>query len=203
VAAVFPPSLLPLRDADLARLAALRVPGDHGAAALISSLARQLPEHLDGCTERGAARLAGAVLDLLVVALADRLERTAEISPETRQWALLRRTYALIEQRLADPELCPGELAAAQFISVRSLHKLFETQQTTVAEWVRQRRLERCARDLLDPALAGESIGAIGARWGITSQAHFSRLFRARYGVTPSDYRATDRRSGRWLNPAS
>jgi AraC-like DNA-binding protein len=49
------------------------------------------------------------------------------------------------------------------------------------------------ARDLLDPALAGEPIGAIGARWGITNQAHFSRLFRARYEVTPSAYRATNR----------
>jgi AraC-like DNA-binding protein len=193
VAAVFPRSLLPLRDADLVRLTGLRVPGDGGAAALISSLARQLPEHLDGCSERGGARLAGAVLDLLVVALADTLERTAEILPETRQRALLRRTYALIEQRLGDPDLSPAVLAADQFVSVRSLHKLFETQQTTVAEWIRQRRLERCARDLLDPALAGEPIGAIGARWGITNQAHFSRLFRAHYDVTPSAYRASNR----------
>ena len=195
VAAVFPRSLLPLRVKDVARLAAVRIPGDSGAGALISSLARQLPDHLDGFTQSGGTRLAAAVLDLLAVALADGLGCARELPLETRRGALLQRTYALIEERLGDPELSPGSIAAAQFISVRYLHKLFETQQTSAADWIRQRRLERCARDLLDPALAGEPIGAIGARWGITNQAHFSRLFRARYGVSPSDYRAIGSRA--------
>jgi AraC-like DNA-binding protein len=195
VAVVFPRSLLPLRDDDLARLVAVRIPGDSGAGALISSLARQLPEHLDGWSESGGARLGSAVLDLLMVALAGRLDRTSELPAETRRRALTQRILALIEERLGDPELSPGYVAAAHFISVRALHKLFETQQTTVGEWIRQRRLERCARDLLDPALAGESIITIGTRWGITNPAHFSRLFRARYGVPPSEYRATGGRT--------
>jgi AraC-like DNA-binding protein len=55
------------------------------------------------------------------------------------------------------------------------------------------RRLERCARDLLDPALAHEPIGEIAARWGITNPAHFSRLFRAQFGLSPSEYRAVGR----------
>jgi AraC-like DNA-binding protein len=191
VAVVFPRSLLPLRDADVARLSAVRIPGDTGVGALISSLARQLPEHLDGWSESGGARLGGAVLDLLMVALAGRLDRASDVPTETRRRALLQRILASIEKRLGDPELSPGSIAAAHFISVRSLHKLFETQQTTVGDWIRQRRLERCARDLLDPALAGEPIIAIGSRWGITNPAHFSRLFRDRYGVPPSHYRAT------------
>ena len=197
VAAVFPRSLLPLRVADVARLTPVRIPGDMGAGALVSSFACQLPMYLDGFTRSGGARLAGAVLDLLAVVLADRLDRTTELPVETRQGALLQRTYALIEERLGDPELSPGSIAAAQFISIRYLHKLFETQQTSVADWIRQRRLERCAHDLLDPALVGEPVGAIGARWGITNQAHFSRLFRARYGVPPSDYRTLGSGAGR------
>jgi AraC-like DNA-binding protein len=165
VAVVFPRSLLSLRDDELARLAAVRIQGGRGAGALISSLARQLPEHLDGWGESGGARLGGAVLDLLMVALADRLDRTADVPAETRRRGLLQRIHALIEERLGDPELTPGYIAAAHFISVRFLHRLFETEQTTVSEWIRSRRLERCARDLLDPALAGEPITAIGARW--------------------------------------
>jgi AraC-like DNA-binding protein len=151
VAVVFPRSLLALRGDELARLAAVRIPGDRGAGALISSLARQLPEHLDGCNESAGARLGSAVLDLLMVALAGRLDRTSELPRQTRRRALLQRVHAFIEQRLGDPELSPGCIAAAQYISVRSLHKLFEAQQTTVTEWIRRRRLERCARDLLDP----------------------------------------------------
>jgi hypothetical protein len=85
VAAVFPRSLLPLRVTDVARLAAVRIPGDRGAGALISSLARQLPGHLDGVTQSGGARLADAVLDLLAVALADGLDRATELPFETRR----------------------------------------------------------------------------------------------------------------------
>lgn len=36
-------------------------------------------------------------------------------------------------------------MAAAQYISVRYLHKLFEAEETTVAEWIRSRRLFRAA----------------------------------------------------------
>jgi AraC-like DNA-binding protein len=130
------------------------------------------------------------VLDLLAVALADRLGRAEKVPPETRERALLQHIHAFIEARLGDPGLSPGSIAAAQFISVRYLHKLFETQQTTVADWIRRRRLERCRRDLLDPTLRAEPVGAIAARWGLTNPAHFSRLFRGAYGVPPSAYRA-------------
>jgi hypothetical protein len=46
VAAVFPRALLPLPASDLARLTGLRIRGDQGPAALVSSLARRLPGHL-------------------------------------------------------------------------------------------------------------------------------------------------------------
>jgi AraC-like DNA-binding protein len=139
--------------------------------------------------ESGGARLGAAVLDVLAVALATRLDRPARVPRETRQRALLRSIHALIEERLGDPALSPERIAAAQFISVRYLHRLFETQETTVADWIRRRRLERCAWDLLDPALRGEPVGAIGARWGLTNPAHFSHAFRAAYGVPPAEYR--------------
>jgi AraC-like DNA-binding protein len=75
-------------------------------------------------------------------------------------------------------------------VSIRYLHKLFETQEATVAEWIRRRRLERCRRDLLDPALRALPVNAIAARWGLLNAAHFSRAFRAAaYGATPGEYR--------------
>jgi AraC-like DNA-binding protein len=58
-----------------------------------------------------------------------------------------------------------------------------------VADWIRRRRLERCRRDLLDPALRAEPVAAVAARWGLTNPAHFGRLFRDAYGVPPSAYR--------------
>jgi AraC-like DNA-binding protein len=191
VAVIFPKSLLPLRPNDAARLTAVRIPGNEGAGALISSLARQLPARLGDWNAAGGARLGGAIVDLLTVALAARLDRTSEVPAGTRRRALLERIRAFIDERLGDPQLSPASIAAAHFISLRQLHKLFEAEHTTVAESIRQRRLERCARDLLDPALAAEPVGDIGARWGLVNPAHFSRLFRTTYDMPPSAYRAT------------
>jgi AraC-like DNA-binding protein len=111
----------------------------------------------------------------------------------------LRRVHGFIEARLGDPGLSPGTIAAAHSISPRYLYKLFETQGTGVAAWIRRRRLERCRRDLLDPALADRPVSAIAARWGLTNAAHFSRAFRAAYGAAPSEYRLTG--GGRWDGP--
>jgi AraC-like DNA-binding protein len=190
IAVVFPPSLLPLDRDELTRLTGVPVPGDRGLGALVSSLAGQLPRHLDACDPATGARLGTAVIDVLATALAARLDRTHKVPPTTRQRALLLRIHAFVERHLGDPTLSPRSIAAANAVSVRYLHKLFETEHTTVAHWVRRRRLERCCRDLLDPALSDRPVGAIAARWGLTDPAHFSRLFRAAYGVPPGHYRA-------------
>ncbi|WP_461012534.1 helix-turn-helix domain-containing protein, partial [Streptomyces capparidis] len=71
------------------------------------------------------------------------------------------------------------------------LYTLFNAQGLTVAARIRQRRLEHCRRDLADPALRSRPVRAIAARWGFTDPAHFSRTFRAAYGITPRDHRHT------------
>jgi AraC-like DNA-binding protein len=190
VAVVFPRALLPLRRQELMRLTAVRIPGDRGVGALVSSLARQLPERLDDCGPADRTRLGTAVLDLVTTALAAHLDRTQEVPPDSRRRALLLRVLAFIEERLGDPDLSPHSIAAAHHISVSYLYKLFDTEQTAVADWIRRRRLERCRRDLLDPALRHTPVSAIAERRGFRSASHFSRAFRANYGLPPAQYRA-------------
>ena len=55
------------------------------------------------------------------------------------------------------------------------LHKLFHDQGTSVARWVRERRLANCRRDLEDPALAQRGVHAIARRWGFEDPAHFQQ----------------------------
>jgi AraC-like DNA-binding protein len=76
--------------------------------------------------------------------------------------------------------------AGEHFISVRRLHKLFADEGLTVSAWIRDRRLERCRRDLADPALAGETVASIAWSWGFRNPGHFSRVYRAAYGCAPS-----------------
>jgi AraC-like DNA-binding protein len=102
---------------------------------------------------------------------------------------LLPQVTRYVYRHLADPELTPARIAAAHFISTRSLHRLWEPHGVGLAEWIRELRLARCRRDLADPGLAGESVAAIAARWGIRNAAHFSRLYRSAYGCSPREHR--------------
>jgi AraC-like DNA-binding protein len=79
-------------------------------------------------------------------------------------------------------------------VSTRYLHRLFADEGSTVSGWIRQRRLEGCRRDLADPSRCDETVTSIGSRWGLTSSAHLSRLFREAYGVSPTEYRAEQHR---------
>jgi AraC-like DNA-binding protein len=189
LAVKFPHTALPLRHDELARLTAVPISGRDGLGAPISSLARQMALKLEDYGPTEGTRLAAALMDLLIVALAERLDRLPALAPATRRRALLASVQCYVEQRLGDPELAPSAVAAAHHISLRHLYRLFDAQPMGVAGWIRQRRLERCRRDLLDPAFAHWPVSAIAARWGLMDAAHFSRAFRAAYGLPPAEYR--------------
>jgi|HubBroStandDraft_1064217.scaffolds.fasta_scaffold09595_5 AraC-like DNA-binding protein len=189
---VFPRDVLGLPQDRLAGLTATRLPGEAGGmATLIGPFLAQVAFVLDqdSCAPWAGVRLAGNVLDLLGTVLTERLE-CAPPSPDTAHRALMLQITAFIETHLGEAELAPAQIAAAHHISLRQLHKLFHASGTTVAGWIRQRRLEHCGHDLRDPRCAARPVAAVGARWGYPDPAHFSRLFKASFGLSPRDYRA-------------
>ncbi|WP_432832459.1 helix-turn-helix domain-containing protein [Dactylosporangium sp. CA-092794] len=137
-----------------------------------------------------AGRLTSATVSLVSLMLARRLNSVRALPGETREDALLARVREHIIVRLGDPTLTPESVAAAHHISVRTLHRLFQANEVTVAGWIRQRRLERCHADLLDPALVTRSVRSIARRWGFPDAAHFSRVFQNAYGSSPAAFRA-------------
>ncbi|MGW3680721.1 AraC-like ligand-binding domain-containing protein [Streptomyces prasinus] len=185
----FSRALLPLPANKVDQLTAVRLPGCEGMGAVLSGYLTQLVTGAATYTAADGARLATCTLDLFTAFLAHHLDATASMPPQTHHRALLMEIHAFIQQHLGDPDLSPGMIAAAHHISLRSLHRLFQDQDTTVAGWIRARRLERCRRDLADPLLSNQPIHALTARWGFADPAHFSRAFRAVYGLGPQDYR--------------
>ncbi|MFC5262687.1 helix-turn-helix domain-containing protein [Kribbella qitaiheensis] len=185
----YPKALSPLRDDEVATLTGIRIPGSDSMTALVAGLVRQLPEHLDANDGASGARIGSALLDLVNVSLAAHIDRENLLPAETRTRALVQRCRGYIEEHLADAELTPGRIAAAHHISLRYLHRLFEPTGDGVAGLIRRRRLDRCRRDLLDPALIERPVAAIGARWGLADPAHFNRAFKSAYGLPPAEYR--------------
>jgi AraC-like DNA-binding protein len=120
--------------------------------------------------------------------------RGADAAKERSRAEILLNIESFIEENLGDPDLDPEDIARGCFISTRYLHKLFEAEGTSVCRWVREARLERCRRDLADPALDHWTILAIASRWGLPGPQHFSRLFRAAYGCSPREFRRDARR---------
>jgi AraC-like DNA-binding protein len=186
---LFPRALSPLDSADTERLSGVVFSGGSAAGALVSSLVRRLVTDLDAYEGGAGGRISSALLDLSTAALAIRLGSADKVPRQTRQRILLVGIHAFIEEHLGDPELTPPTIAAAHHISLRYLHKLFESEGRTVSGWIRGRRLERCRSDLGDPTLRPRPVNAIAARWGFANPRSFNRMFRAAYGIPPGEYR--------------
>ena len=184
-----PRDLLALPADLVAGSTAVPIGADGGAGALAGPLLRRVAADLDGYQPASAARLSTVVMNLVTAAVAERADEAATLPIESREQILLLRIHAFIEQHLGDDALTPGAVAAAHYISVRYLYRLFAEQRTTVAGWIRHRRLERCRADLGDLALATMPVSAIAARWGLPDPAHFTRLYRGTYGLPPAEYR--------------
>lgn len=183
----FPHDLLPLSPDDIAALRAVPISPESGAGALAAPLLRRVAQDADDYRPDSAARLATVVMDLVTTALAERVEQVRSVPEDVARRTLLLRVRAFIEQHLGRPDLDPGAVAAAHHVSVRYLHRLFESENTTVAAWIRQRRLERCRADLLGQGQL--SVSEVCARWGLPDSAHFSRLFKHAYGMPPAEFR--------------
>ena len=97
-----------------------------------------------------------------------------------------------LRSRITTPEENGGRGEDGHLVAsyrAKLLQEIDLAEMSSLAAAERRARLERCRRDLADPALAGETILAIATRWGLHDRAHFSRLFRAAYGCSPREYR--------------
>ncbi|MFI0425268.1 helix-turn-helix domain-containing protein [Spongiactinospora sp. 9N601] len=186
----FPKHLLPLPAARVARLLAVPLPATRGIGRLLTRFVTTLTEDRIDFTPFDALRLGHTAVDLTAAVLSHHLDEEAP-SPGSQAHLLVLRILSFIEENLDRPDLDPAAIAAAHHISVRYLHRIFQQHHVmAVTAHIRTRRLERCRRDLADPALRHVSIAAIALRWGFTRPADFSRAFRREKGLSPSEYRA-------------
>ncbi|WP_258163230.1 helix-turn-helix domain-containing protein [Rhizobium sp. TH2] len=101
---------------------------------------------------------------------------------------MLQRVRRHIAENLGDPDLCPSAIADATGIGLRQLNRLFQAEPLSLMEHIQSKRLEGARLDLLRRNQFGDSVSEISYRWGFKSLSHFSRKFRGRFGVSPSQF---------------
>ena len=189
VVVMFPHRMIDADPETLRALTAVKIAGEEGFARAVShflaGLTSALPT-LDGPT---GMRITHNTMDLIATMVGHELRGSTWGDPSAE---LLFRIDTFINAHLNDPELGPESIAAATYISTRSLHSLFQRRSTTVSQWVRERRLEHVRKDLLDPRRAADGVAAIAASWGFIDASHFSKVFRAHAGMSPTTYRMSE-----------
>lgn len=184
-----PRSMLRNRLAFPERLTGKRIRSSAGMARVAVEFVCSVANQVDALDPHEVERISHNVIDVMSAALGHSLINEP-VSYTTSQAAQLIRIKVYILDNLRDPNLTRDEVAAANGISARYLNKLFESEQTNVMLWIRNQRFDRIARDLADPELFGRSISEIAYGWGLNSIPHFCRVFRQKYGLTPSAYRS-------------
>jgi AraC-like DNA-binding protein len=94
----------------------------------------------------------------------------------------------VVEERLGEPELSVGDLAAAIFLSEVQFRKIFRRATgTTPAKFIQRRRVE-AARTMLRST--DDTVESIAFACGFREAGFFHRVFRNWTGTTPGRYRS-------------
>jgi AraC-like DNA-binding protein len=161
---------------------AIRQTGDMAA---VRELLITVTDIIDSASDALLERIVNQVLDLMDIVL-----DSGGVAPTgpSANFVVLQATR-LITERLFDNELSMSAMAKQLNMSISSLSRAFRRYGVSTMRYVYALRLEHAGRLLADrPDLA---IGEVGIRCGFVDPAHFSRVFKKEYGMTPRQYAKT------------
>lgn len=157
-----------------------------GSGAIIAYLTSMF-RSIDIVGPERAAEMAEIGVELVIGALARRLAKEPALSQGAGLQLYRAKTH--IAAHIGDTALCPQQVAVALGISLRHLQALFQRQQISPADWIWTKRLSVARDRLAAPGYAGLSVSEIAFACGFSDQAHFSRRFKAAFGLSPRDWR--------------
>jgi len=126
--------------------------------------------------------------DLAAIALGAAREAAEIASGRGVRAARLRAIKSDILAR-ADRKISVEALAARHGVSARYVRMLFESDGTSVTDFVREERLKRAHAMLLSPRFTALKIAEVAFRVGFNDLSYFNRTFRRRFGHTPREVR--------------
>lgn len=169
-------------------LVARRLSARAGVARLALETMRSAYAELPGMRDEAARGVGEAITQFVRLSLLELAGRASASSPRE---ALRERIKHHVTRRLGDPALSVLEIARSLNCSRRHLYNAFSAEPEGVAGFILQQRLEACQREFTGGTLPARSITEIAMARGFNNLAHFSRVFKVRYGMSPSEYRAS------------
>ncbi|WP_168201405.1 helix-turn-helix domain-containing protein [Qingshengfaniella alkalisoli] len=106
---------------------------------------------------------------------------------------LLAAAQRYIRRHLTDRDISPASVAAAIGCSRSMLYKLFSESELTVYGYIRELRLQQLLR-LLQKEKGNVPIHTLAQRCGLYNTPNVNRVFRNRFGMSPSEARAAANR---------
>jgi AraC-like DNA-binding protein len=97
----------------------------------------------------------------------------------------------VIDLQCSNADLTPDRVARALGCSRATLYRIFAGRGESVAAAIWSARTERARRMLASPQGMGLLISDIALNCGFTELPTFTRMFKRRFGMTPSEARAT------------
>jgi AraC family transcriptional activator of tynA and feaB len=179
-----PRRVLLSRLPDAERLTAIRISGASkvgslASTVLSSAVAIDVPQDTVA-----SIRLGTSMVDILASAIEMELDAQGDL--RDRQAQLLKKAKDYIRAHLDDTELDVDQVALALHVSTRTLSRAFASEGISVIKWLWQERLET-SYVTLSEGRATQVLDVV-AGCGFSSRSHFSRLFKARYGVLPHTF---------------
>ena len=115
------------------------------------------------------------------------LSPEAESSPSD---GFRNKLIALIEQHLSESDYGVEQLAKDLCMERTGLYKKLKTlTDESPVSLIRKVRLEKAAEMLKSSANDAMTVNEIAERTGFASPSYFTKCFKAKYGVKPSEYR--------------
>lgn len=133
--------------------------------------------------------ITGHFYDLVALVLGANGDAKALAADRTMGAVRLAAIKADMLANLDDGKLNATMVATRHRVTVRYLHKLFESEGITYSEFVLSERLARAYRRLTNPLHSRRAISTIAFELGFNDLSYFNRTFRRRYSATPSEIR--------------
>lgn len=160
---------------------------------LLADLLQSVAGNLQQADKSMLAPVEMVLPEFILAAILENAEARVLGGAAGRRASFLEQVFRAIEIHLGDPDLRVSDIAKQFGVSQRYIQKLFEGTGESFGSYVKTRRLEHCRADMMNPHYAEKTISDILFQWGFNDSPSFSRAFRARYGITPREFRRSVR----------